>query len=381
MINQTHVKLGLVSASFALLGSLSSAAMAQAAKTEFTSRDVSLERELVGEDLGHIWGMAFLPNGKALLSIKTGGLTIFDPETGEAESVTGGPRVREFGQGGQLDIALSPDFATDNRVYISYAKAMSGGAYTTAIGYGVLSGNRLVGFKDIFVADDPKTTGEHFGGRIVIEDDDVLWLSVGERNLRDNAQRLDNHLGKVLRLTWEGKAHPENPFIGQLNARPEIYSYGHRNPQGLTRNLVTGELWEIEHGPKGGDEVNLIEAGNNYGWPLATYGTEYFGPVIGPTHYEGTIQPMSYWKPSIAPSGMIVYSGDAIPAWKGLVLTGALAGTHLNVLEIQDGAKVAEERLFTSDRLRIRDVEQGPNGEVYYASEDGHLFRIRPAAR
>lgn len=373
----TEVRLLKTVLAFAAMTVMAGSASAIEAHREFESRGMQLERDLVGQNLGHIWGMVFLPDGSLLMTIKTGEMRRFNVETKTATVVTGVPKTANFGQGGLLDVALSPDFEADNRIYLSYAKDMGGGNYTTALGYATLDGNTLTGFKEIFVADKPSSKGEHFGGRIVIDSNFSIWLTVGERNDRTNAQRLDNHLGKVLRLTADGKAHPNNPYVGQVNAKPEIFSWGHRNPQGLALNRITNQIWESEHGPKGGDEVNHIRKGENYGWPRATYGTEYDGPAIGQFEVEGLKGPMSYWVPSIAPSGMIVYSGDAIPEWKGLVINGALAMTHLNLLEIQNEKKVREERLFGDEGTRIREVEQGPNGEVFYSTDAGLLFRIR----
>lgn len=349
---------------------------AQSEYRRFNSRGMDLQRELIGRNLGHVWGIASLPDGDLLMTIKTGGIKRFDPNNKTAQTITGGPKSANYGQGGLLDLALSPNFSADGRVYFSYAKDMGGGRYTTALGYGVFEGTEIRGFKEIFVAQNPSTLGEHFGGRLVIDSDFSIWLSVGERNDRNNAQRLDNHLGKILRLTSEGKAHPNNPFVNQAGAKPEIFSYGHRNPQGLAKNHLTNQIWESEHGPKGGDEINHIRKGFNYGWPKATWGTEYHGPAIGQHEVPGMENPMHYWVPSIAPSGMIVYSGNELPAWRGLVINGALAMTHLNLVEIKDGKKVWEERLFGDDRTRIREVEQGNNGEVYYATDAGLLFRI-----
>lgn len=360
-------------------GLFSTQAFSVAAFREFDSRGMRLERELLAENLGHIWGMAFLPDGSMLMTIKSGKVRKFDVDSKTFVNISGVPQIADYGQGGLLDVAISPDFQADGRVYLSYAKATGGGNYTTALGFGTLVGSELRGFKEIFVAGAPSGAGEHFGGRLVIDLDFSIWLSVGERNDRTNAQRLDNHLGKILRLTSEGRAHPNNPFVNQAGAKPEIFSYGHRNPQGLAKNHLTNQIWESEHGPKGGDEINHIRKGQNYGWPRATYGTEYYGPAIGETEVEGMIGPMHYWKPSIAPSGMIVYSGDLIPAWKGLVLNGALALTHFNLTEIRDGKKVSEDRLFGDEGTRIREIEQGPDGSVYYSTDAGFLFRIRPA--
>lgn len=347
------------------------------ASREFKSRGMTLVRDTMAEGAGHIWGMIFLPDGNILCTLKSGEVKIFNVETRKFTTISGGPKAAQHGQGGLLDVGLSPDFGDDHLVYLSYAKDLGNGQFTTALSRARLDGNKLVELKEIFVAKGSNGKGEHFGGRIVVDSDHSLWLSVGERNDRTNAQRLDVHLGKVLHLTKDGKAHAGNPFING-GGLPEIYSYGHRNPQGLTKNRLTGEIWESEHGPQGGDEINHIQKGGNFGWPLATYGVEYGGAYLAPPEYPGTLQPLSYFVPSIAPSGLQVYASDRMPGWKGLAISGALALQHLNLVEIKGGKKVAEERLFESDHLRIREVEEAPTGELWYAADTGQLFRIRP---
>lgn len=348
-------------------------------KTSFESRGMKLEREKMGNDLGPIWGLVFLPSGEILMTIKSGELKRFDPKTKAATTIPGAPKVAVHGQGGLLDIALSPKFKDDKKVYLTYSKEVAKSNYVTALGVGTYDGKELKDFRDIFVAQGKSSKGEHFGSRLVIDPDSTIWMSIGERGDRNNAQRLDNHFGKILRLTADGKAHPDNPFVGRKDALPEIYSYGHRNPQGLARHHLNQELWETEHGPRGGDEINRIRKGLNYGWPKATYGREYYGPKIGETKVEGTEPPLYQWTPSIAPSGMVVYDGDALPAWKGIVFSGALALTHLNLVEIKKDGKAVEERLFVEDGQRVRDVQQGPSGELWYSTDDGSLYRIQKA--
>ncbi len=342
----------------------------------FESRGMKLQRDLVQSQVGPIWAMTFLPDGTLLMTLKTGTIKRYDVERKSFTSIAGAPNAAVFGQGGLLDIVLSPDFKKDKKIYLSYSKSVGAGEYTTALGVGIFDGKAITGFRELFVARGSSPKGEHFAGRIVVEPQ-AIWLSVGERGVRENAQDLTNHLGKILRLTLEGTAHPDNPFVGRKDALPEIYSFGHRNPQGLIKHPMTGEIWAHEHGPRGGDEINIIKKGTNYGWPKATFGREYWGPPIGRPSLPGTESPIHQWTPSIAPCGMIVYSGDALPGWKGLVIAGSLAKTHLNLTEIRNNQMVAEERLFAKDGLRIREVEQGPAGEIWYATDDGSLFRIR----
>lgn len=347
------------------------------ASREFQSKGMNLVRETMAQGAGHIWGMIFLPDGNILCSLKTGEVKIFNVETRKFTTISGGPKAAQHGQGGLLDVGISPDFGDDNLVYFSYAKDLGNGQFTTALSRGRLDGTSIKDLKEIFVATGSNGRGEHFGGRLVIDSDHSIWLGIGERNDRANAQRLDLHLGKILHLTQEGKAHPGNPFING-GGLPEIYSYGHRNPQGLTKNKLTGEIWESEHGPQGGDEINKLVKGANFGWPIATYGEEYGGGPIGSFEVPGTVQPMNWWVPSIAPSGLQVYDSDLMPAWKGLAISGALVQQHINLVEIKDGKKVSEERLFREDNLRVREVEQSPSGQLWYAADTGQLFRIRP---
>ncbi len=356
--------------------SLALQAFSQAKTSSFESRGMKLQRELMAEQVGPIWAMVFLPNGEILMTIKTGKLRSFDPLKKIFTEISGVPQVAVHGQGGLLDIALSPDFKRDRKLYLSYSKAVESG-YTTALAVAVLDGKVLKEVKEIFVAKGSTSKGEHFAGRIIADSANSLWLSVGDRGERENAQNLGNHLGKILHLTADGKPHPDNPFLNRKDALPEIYSYGHRNPQGLIKHPVTGEIWSHEHGPRGGDEINLIKKGVNYGWPRATFGKEYWGPTIGKTFVEGMEPPLHQWTPSIGPCGMLAYSGNQFPAWKGLIISGALARTHVNLTEFKDKKMIAEERLFEKESLRVREVEQGPDGELWYATDDGSLFRIR----
>lgn len=349
---------------------------ALSATLTFESRGMKLQRELVESNVGPIWAMTFLPDGDLLMTLKTGSMKKYNVTKKSFTPVTGVPNVAVIGQGGLLDVVLSPDFKTDQKIYLTYSKKVGKEAYTTALGVGKLNGKAIKDFRELFVARGSSSKGEHFGSRLVVEPS-AIWMTVGERGVRENAQNLTNHLGKILRLTPDGKPHPDNPFLRRKDALPEIYSYGHRNPQGLVKHPVTGEIWAHEHGPRGGDEINIIKKGLNYGWPKATFGREYWGPSIGSFNVPGTEPPIYQWTPSIAPCGMIIYSGQNLPGWKGLVISGALAKAHLNLTEIRNNQMVAEERLFAKDSQRVREVEQGPAGEVWYGTDDGSLYRIR----
>jgi len=343
----------------------------------FESKGMKLQRERMASKIGKTWGIAALPDGNLLTTNKSGEIRLFLVSQKKWEVIGGGPKIADHGQGGLLDIVISPDFKTNKKIFLSYAKEVAKDTYTTALSSAIWDGKGLKDLREIFVATGANGNGEHFGSRIVVDSESSIWLSVGERGDRNNAQRLDNHLGKILRIDANGKAHPDNPFIADKKGLPEIYSYGHRNPQGLARNPKTKELWEHEHGPRGGDEINIIKKGLNYGWPLATFGKEYWGPGIGSEHVKGLEDSIAHWTPSIAPCGMVIYDGDALPGWKGLVLTGALAMTHLNLMEFKNGKKVSEERLFLADEERVREVEQGVDGKVWYATDQGNLYRIQ----
>lgn len=330
--------------------------------------------------LEHPWGLAFLPDGALLVTERPGRLRVVRDGHLQAEPVTGVPRVAARGQGGLLDVALHPEF-TDNRlIYLSYSAEGAGGI-GTEVARGRLVDNTLVDIQKVLVVAPKSRGGRHFGSRLVFAADGTLYVTAGERGSPDRAQDLDDMAGKVLRITEEGGVPPDNPFFGRGDVRPRIYSYGHRNPQGLTRHPESGRIWAVEHGPKGGDELNVIEAGENYGWPVITHGRSYAGFKIGEgTAKPGMAQPARYWVPSISPSGMSFYTGDEFPAWRGNLFIGALSGRALVRLEMEEEAVVHEERLLVDLKARIRDVRQGPDGRLYLLTDapDGALLRLDP---
>ena len=338
--------------------------------------------QILAEGLEHPWALAFLPDGDTLVTERGGRLLRIDPGDGRRRAIDGVPEVAARGQGGLLDIALHPEFVRTRWVYLSYATATDSGS-TTAVGRGRLEGTRLAEFEELFRARPATDADQHFGSRLLFDRTGYLWVTIGDRRRRDWAQRLDNHAGKVLRLTADGGIPPDNPFVGQTDALPEIYSYGHRNPQGLALHPETGRVWLHEHGPRGGDEINLIAAGANYGWPLVTFGREYHGPTIGVEPPEpGFASPLHHWTPSIAPSGMAFYAGEAFPAWGGDLFVGALVHRHLQRLRFRDGQVVAQEKLLTERGWRIRDVRAGPDGYLYVLTDAGNgvLARLEPGA-
>jgi glucose/arabinose dehydrogenase len=332
------------------------------------------------ERLDHPWSLAFLPDGRMLVTERPGRLNLFSARF-ERIPIDGIPKVAASGQGGLLDVALHPRFAENGFVYLSYAEPGDGGV-STALARGKLAGNRLEDTKVVF-RQEPKTRGGlHFGGRIVFDRQGYLYLTLGERGQMDRAQRPDNHHGSVIRLHDDGRVPADNPFVGKAGWKPEKYDLGHRNQQGAALDPRTGLLWTHEHGPQGGDEINVIRAGTNYGWPVITYGVSYgIGTKIGEgTAKPGMAQPIYYWAPSIAPSGMAFYTGDRFPKWKGNLFVGSLRDEMLVRLEL-DGEKVTkEERLLKGALGRIRDVRMGPDGLIYLLTDEsnGVLARLEP---
>jgi glucose/arabinose dehydrogenase len=300
--------------------------------------------------------------------------------------VSGVPRVFVRGQAGLLDVLLDRDFAKNRTVYFSYAEPFDGGG-RTAVARATLDAGETPGLADlkvIYRQYGPPSSGNHFGSRIVQASDGTLFITNGEHFTdRDMAQTLDNDLGKIVRITPEGEAPKDNPFVGKQGARPEIWSYGHRNPQGLAINPADGKLWEQEHGAMGGDEINIIEKGANYGWPVVSFGVNYDGTPVGrgKQHAAGMVDPVWHWTPSIAPSGMAFYTGDLFPAWKGSLFNGALKFRLLSRLTLDGSKVVKEERMLQELHERIRDVRQGPDGAIYLLTDNskGRILRMAPA--
>jgi len=345
-----------------------------------TVSDKALQVDKVAEGLGIPWGMAVLPDNTMLVTQREGKLTLVDLQSGNKTDISGVPAVKAEGQGGFLDVALSPDYTESGWIYFTYSKDVDGQGSTT-LARAKLDGNALKDWNDLLVTESRTGTGQHYGSRIVFDQQGHLFFSIGDRGERDTAQDLKRHNGKVLRLNLDGSVPQDNPFIGDSNVLPEIWSYGHRNPQGLFYNAQTQELWGIEHGPRGGDEINLIQAGKNYGWPEATHGKEYYAPVsIGQgKEVEGMENPIQVYIPSIAPSGLLQYQGDAFPEWQGDLLSGALVLQHLNHIKLDNNAVSEENRYLKSLGQRIRNVIESPEGWLYIATDNGVIYRIQPA--
>ncbi|HXG50207.1 MAG TPA: PQQ-dependent sugar dehydrogenase [candidate division Zixibacteria bacterium] len=342
----------------------------------------ALRVETIARGLEHPWGLAFFPDGAMLVTERPGRLRRVERDGRLSGPLAGVPAVFARGQGGLLDVALSPNFAADRLVYLSYAEPGEGGA-GTAVARGRLGAAGLENTQVIW-RQEPKVSGaNHFGSRLVFRPDGTLFVTLGERfNYADAAQDLSTTLGKIVRINPDGSIPRDNPFTGRPGARPEIWSYGHRNVQAAALDPETGELWTAEHGARGGDELNRPQAGKNYGWPVISYGVHYSGLKIGEgTAKPGMEQPVYYWDPVIAPSGMVFYTGNLFSAWKGNVLIGSLTPGLLVRLELKDGKVVREERYLAELRERIRNVRQAPDGSLYLLtdSRNGRILRVSPA--
>lgn len=337
--------------------------------------------EKIAENMSSPWAIAFLPGGRLLITMKPGYMEIHDASGAFVKKITGFPAVDFTGQGGLLDVALDPAFATTKIIYWSFSEKYGIGNLT-AVAKGKLNetAGKVENAVVIFRAAPPLKSNLHFGSRLVFDKDGNLFVSAGERSIlegRAQAQLLNADLGKVFKITTDGKPAPGNPFINKAGANPEIYAYGIRNPQGLDINPQTGELWEAEFGPRGGDEINIIRAGKDYGWPVITYGIEYSGEKIGGAiqQKEGMEQPVYYWDPVVSPSGICFYKGDAIPEWKNNLFIACLSSTHIARLVIKNNKVIGEERLLEDKHERFRDVAYY-NGMLYAVTDDGNLYRI-----
>ncbi|WP_120498506.1 PQQ-dependent sugar dehydrogenase [Kiloniella sp. EL199] len=346
----------------------------------FNSEKETFKLELLADGLDHPWGMVFLPDETLLITEREKGLKLYKNKNLRDISLHNFPAVRTRGQGGLLDIAIHPTFEQNQLIYFTYSHPLKEGS-TTALAQARFAGQKLLDPQTIFIAETGSTTSRHYGSRIRFNTDGLLFMTIGDRGNRHSAQKLNSHAGKVLRLNDQGQPAANNPFVQDDTALSEIYSYGHRNPQGLAKHYLTGEMWVSEHGPRGGDEINQLQAGSNYGWPIITYGKEYIGGSIGEgTHHPNMQQPVHQWTPSIAPAGITFYSGDAFPNWKGNLFTSALKFKLLVRQELLDGKIVHEERLLEEEVGRIRAVEQGPDDFLYILTDanNGTLYRLKP---
>ncbi|MCY4643152.1 MAG: PQQ-dependent sugar dehydrogenase [Bacteriovoracales bacterium] len=348
----------------------------------FESRGHRFRAHEILKDRGVIWGMEFISKNEMIFTERAGGLYLFDVQSRKLVAIRGlnsHAKIAVHGQGGLLDIKTHPRFSKNRRIFLTYSEETKKGKFTTVLALAGVQDRRLKNFKVLFRAGPASSSHRHFGSRMAIRGDD-LFFSIGDRGERASAQKLDDDRGKIHRLKLDGKVPPDNPFFSTPKARKTLYSYGHRNPQGLSFHPVTGKLWSHEHGPRGGDEINIIKRGANYGWPVVSYGKEYWGPIrVGEgTSKPGMVSPLKQYTPSIAPSGMLFYSGKLFPKWRGHLFLGSLAYNHLGHLAISKGRVTFENRLLKSLEMRVRDVEEGPDGFIYVSTDEGSLLRLTP---
>lgn len=343
---------------------------------------MAYEGKVLTSDLKNPWGITSLPDGRLIITEKAGTMRIATTAGVLSAPITGIPTVNSEGQGGLLGIRVDPDFENNRMIYWVFSEAVSKGNLT-AVAKGKLSADekKIEGATVIYRATPAFASNLHYGGRILFDKNANLIISTGERSdtiTRPQAQQLNSSLGKIIRITKEGKPVSGNPFEGKADAKPELYSYGHRNVQGLAFHPVTGDLWEVEFGPRGGDELNRIEPGKNYGWPTITYGIEYGGNKIGSAiqQKEGMEQPVYYWDPVVSPSGITFYSGEGMPEWKNNLFIGGLSSMHIARLVIENNKVVGEERLLANEGQRFRDITEGKDGALYAVTDQGRLYRI-----
>ena len=356
---------------------------------EYDTDTIKVRVVPIVQGLDSPWSMAFLPDGSILVTERPGRLRIIRDGKLQAEPIAGVPKAQFGTHGGLLDIALHPNFARNNWIYLTYSKAGEKGV-TTAVARAHWDGKQLLDTADVFVADAWTQGSLNVGGRIAFDKDGMMYASIGDRGPTTEplSQDLSNHNGKIVRLFDDGRVPPDNPFVGRAGAKPEIFSYGHRNPQGMTVNPETGAVWASEHGPMGGDEVNIIKPGANYGWPVVSYGRKYTGEIISeqPTR-QGMESPRFFWVPSIGISGMVFYTGDRFPAWKGQLLITAMSGRMIQRVRLMGRGQNERELMLSELRQEIRDVRQGPDGLIYlvtrqdakHTAKSGMVLRIEPA--
>lgn len=322
-----------------------------------------------------VWGFDFIDNNTILFTERPGAIKRLDLTTKQTQILTGVPKVWARGQGGMLDLRVHPK--KKNEIFFCYAEPVPNQGAATALATAELNANELRNVRRMFVSNSPNTNTVHFGCRIEFDDTGHLYLSVGDRGERDEAQDLKSHNGKIIRLNLDGTVPKDNPFVSQNNSMPEIWSYGHRSPQGLSFDPATKILWQAEMGPRGGDEINIVEKGKNYGWPVVTFGREYYGPRIGKgTQQPGMEDPEVHWTPSISPSAILLYRGSQYSEWKENLFIATLSGQHLRRLEIKDQKIINQEVLAFITRQRIRNLRMSPSEHIYFSTDDGRIVRI-----
>jgi glucose/arabinose dehydrogenase len=363
----------------ALLALPSNAASPQLIQSE----KAAFELEKVIDGLGVPWGMAFISDTRLLITEREGSIKLLDTRSKRLSPIQGAPAVFARGQGGLLDVAVPPDFTADDWIYFTFVRNRDDEG-VTVLARAKLKSNKLVQWQDLLETRSATDSGRHFGSRIAFDEKGYVYFGVGDRGERPTAQDLTNHAGSIMRLFRDGRVPPDNPFNKRTDVLPEIWSYGHRNPQGMAYDYTHKRLWLNEHGPRGGDEINQVLPGRNYGWPVISYGKEYWGPLaVGEgTQREGMEQPVKQYTPSIAPGSLLLYTGDSFPAWRGNLFAGALKLQHLNRVTLSaDGKAIGEERLLTELNERIRALTQGPQGWLYISTDSGKIYVMKPVAR
>lgn len=344
------------------------------------TEELAFQIDTLYTELENPWGMTWLPDGRMLVNERAGEILVFDGDLHTGEKLVGFPVTYNRGQSGLLDIQIHPNYAENGWIYVTYAKPGTGGGSTTLIRF-KLDGNQITDLEELYQTMPVTSAGVHFGSRIIFDNDGYLYFSTGDRGVKPNSQDLTNDMGKVHRLHDDGRIPEDNPFVDVAGAKHSIWSYGHRNVQGMVYDSDNDVIYATEHGPRGGDELNKVEKGKNYGWPVITYGIDYSGAVISDlTHQDGMEQPVHYWTPSIAVCGLMLYTGDQFPEWKGNIFSGALALTHVARVVMNDGQYSHEEKLLDGIG-RVRQVAQSPDGYVYVLTEGpGQLLKLVPAA-
>lgn len=344
------------------------------------TEQANINVELITEGLGVVWGMAFLNQDEIIFTERDGKLGIASISSGTVTNLNGVPKVKAEGQGGLLDVATPLDYQTGDWIYLTYSKDQNRKGVTTLARAKVAKGN-VTNWEDLLVTKSSSNTGRHYGSRIAFDDQGHIFFTLGDRGDRPSSQDLQQHNGSVLRIKLDGNIPSDNPFFANKNTLPEIWSYGHRNPQGIVFDSHNNRLWLNEHGPRGGDEINLVSPGLNYGWPVISYGKEYWGPLsVGEgTHKEGMEQPKKVYTPSIAPGSLLHYTAKVFPEWTGNLFSGALKLTHINRVVVTKNAEIqGEERLLNDFGERIRSLRQGPDGYIYFSTDSGKILRIVP---
>lgn len=343
----------------------------------FAAGQIKVEEIIQSSDV--IWGFDFLSNDEIVFTQRDGKLFHYNNVTKKMTELQAPKDIYARGQGGLLDVLVYRQ-AEETFLYLTYSDSSNEAGATTSMGRGVYKNGKLENFQKLFQAKASGSKNIHFGSRLVFDQEGFLYMTVGDRGERDKAQELSSHNGSVLKLTALGQPAPKNPFLDNKDALPEIYSYGHRNPQGIALNPANNQIWTVEFGPRGGDEVNHVMPGKNYGWPVITYGKEYWGPKIGEgTEKEGMEQPLKYFVPAISPSGMAFYTGDKFPQWRGHLFLAALKSTHLHRLEFKESKVVSQEKLLENLGERIRMVRNGPDGFLYISTDSGKILKISPS--